>query len=518
MSGPGINNNYYPPPPVQDQYAQQTAYPPPAQPYTAVPPQYNSNQQTYDPEAATYGHYGLPPQQVAPMTSEAEGKVQPSSGFQDVWATIAWLCNMGAFIGLSVVGLRAYGRSSSSYGGVPSQTPSSGITFDTTAFFIFGLAIVIGFGLSLFYFLLANKFPRPLIKVTFIMSIIFYFGVTFYYFAVGYYSAAIVFLIFSCLYAFMWFAWKSRIPFATVMLETITSITSKYPSTIFVGIITLIVQTAYSIWFSLVVIGVYEAYYSSSGGNSALTGIMVFLVFSFYWTSQVISYVCHVTISGIFASVYFLGDSTKSPAWGSAKRALTTSFGSICFGALLMAFMNMIRAMIAIARSESDNICCTMILCFVQCIVNCIQGAMEWFNYYAFSGVAIYGRSFIQSAKHTWRIITDRGVEALINDSLIGNVLFMGGLLVGVITSLFGYIYMAVARPVFNQYGTATPIVVMVCFIIGLSMFSSIATVITSGVATTFVCLAEDPDALRRTKPELYERIRQTWPRVVQSV
>lgn len=112
--------------------------------------------------------------------------------------------------------------------------------------------------------------------------------------------------------------------------------------------------------------------------------------------------------------------------------------------------------------------------------------------------MAIYGRSFIQSAKHTWRIITDRGVEALINDSLIGNVLFMGGLLVGVITSLFGYIYMAVARPVFNQYGTATPIVVMVCFIIGLSMFSSIATVITSGVATTFVCLAEDPDALRR--------------------
>jgi Plasma-membrane choline transporter len=95
-------------------------------------------------------------------------------------------------------------------------------------------------------------------------------------------------------------------------------------------------------------------------------------------------------------------------------------------------------------------------------------------------------------------MIKDRGVEALINDNLIGNVLFMGGLLAGVITSLFGYIYMAVARPAFNQYGTATPIVVMVCFIIGLSMFSSIATVITSGVSTTFVCLAEDPDALQR--------------------
>ncbi|KAG2181360.1 hypothetical protein INT43_008943 [Umbelopsis isabellina] len=514
-----MSNQYYPPPPTQQEYdankgSQQ-------QPYGSGPPSYNyNNNQNYDPEAASYGNYGQPPppQQQQQMNMSGEGKVEPSSGFKDVWATILWLLNMGAFIGLSVIGLRAYNSNHTSYGGVPSQSPSSGITFDTSTFIILGLAVVIGFGCSVLYFLFANKFPRLLIKVTFILSILFYFGVTFYYFAVHYYSAAIVFLIFSVIYAFMWFAWKSRIPFATIMLETVTSITSRYPSTIVVGIITLLVQTAYSIWFSLVVIGVYEAYYSSSGSNGALTGIMVFLVFSFYWTSQVISYVCHVTISGIFASVYFLGDSVRSPVLGSARRALTTSFGSICFGGLLMAFMNMIRVMISISRAETNNALCSILLCFVQCIVNCIQGLLEWFNYYAFSGVAIYGRGFVESAKRTWTLIKDRGVEALINDNLINNVLFMGGLLVGVITSLFGFIYLAVAQPAFNSGGQVTPVIVMMCFIIGLSMFSSIATVISSGVATTFVCLAEDPDALRRTKPELWERIRQTWPRVVQSI
>jgi hypothetical protein len=50
----------------------------------------------------------------------------------------------------------------------------------------------------------------------------------------------------------------------------------------------------------------------------------------------------------------------------------------------------------------------------------------EWFNYYAFSGVAIYGKPFIPTAKNTWSMIKDRGVEAMINDNLIGNVLFMG--------------------------------------------------------------------------------------------
>lgn len=210
-----MSNQYYPPPPSQQGYdaskgSQQ-------QPYGSGPPSYAYNNQNYDTEATSYGNYGQPPphQQQQQMNMAGEGKVEPASGFKDVWATLLWLLNMGAFIGLSVIGLRAYNGNHNSYGGVPSQSPSSGITFDTSTFFILGLAVVVGFGCSVLYFFFANKFPRLMIKVTFMLSIIFYFGVTFYYFAVHYYSAAIVFLIFSVIYAFMWFAWKSRIPFAT---------------------------------------------------------------------------------------------------------------------------------------------------------------------------------------------------------------------------------------------------------------------------------------------------------------
>lgn len=74
----------------------------------------------------------------------------------------------------------------------------------------------------------------------------------------------------------------------------------------------------------------------------------------------------------------------------------------------------------------------------------------------------------------------------------------MGTLLVGLLSSLLGYIYLIVAKPAYNATGNMTPIVVLVCFLIGMSMFSTIATVISSGVVTTFVCLAEDPEALRR--------------------
>lgn len=158
------------------------------------------------------------------------------------------------------------------------------------------------------------------------------------------------------------------------MLKTVVSITRKYPTTIVVGIISLIIQTAFSFLFVLVVVGIYQAWYSSASNNSQLNCAMVFLVFSFYWTSQVITYVTHVTLAGMFASVYFLNDGIKHPVWGSLKRALTTSFGSICFGALLIAIINTIRYFLAVARAENNNPIIGFIICIVQCIVNCVAG------------------------------------------------------------------------------------------------------------------------------------------------
>ncbi|KAI7900418.1 plasma-membrane choline transporter-domain-containing protein [Cokeromyces recurvatus] len=527
------SHQHYPPPPVN-----QTTYPTTSDNNRYYPPPpnepYNTNQtdQTHHPEyhgqpyGQSYDHqkpplYNIPPTQT--YNNENGGEtgekgIKQASGWRDIWAILLWLCNLGAFIGLAVVALRTYRSHSGSYHGVQSENAYPGLTFDTTTFKIFGLSAIVGFGISFLYLIFANLFPKPLIVVTFIGSIIVYFGVTIYYFVMHYYSAAIVFLIFACLYVACFFWWKSRIPFATVMLQTITSITRKYPSTIVIGFISLIIQTAFNFLFMFTVIGIYQAWYSSSSNNSKLNCAMVFLVFSFYWTSQVISYVTHVTLAGIFATVYFLNDGVRHPIWGSLKRALTTSFGSICFGALLIAFVNLIRYFLQIARSNTDNACTAFFICIIQCIVNCAAGLFEWFNYYAFSGVAIYGQAFIPSARRTWTMIKDRGIEAMINDNLIGNVLFMGGLLVGILCSLLGFIYLEVAKPTFNQAGNMTPVVIMMCFLIGASMFSTIATVISSGVATTFVCLAEDPEALRRTKPELYEKIRQTWPRIAQSV
>lgn len=51
--------------------------------------------------------------------------------------------------------------------------------------------------------------------------------------------------------------------------------------------------------------------------------------------------------------------------------------------------------------------------------------------------------------------------------------------------------------------------------LIGAVEFGVLASVIDSGVTTTFVCLAEDPQALAVTKPDLYREVQRVYPHVV---
>ncbi|KAF8941588.1 putative choline transporter, neither null mutation nor overexpression affects choline transport [Dissophora ornata] len=372
-------------------------------------------------------------------------------------------------------------------------------------------------------FVVLSYFAIHEIHVTFALSIIASLAAAVYYFVRHQWMPAIFGLIFGLLYASMWFFWKSRIPFATEMLIAVTAISKKYPATFAVAFLGLFVQTAYSAYFMTVISGCYALYYDTTTGTTPgkLQALIVFCFFSFYWTSQVIRNVVHVTVSGVYACYYFLMGSpqgmSKSPTIESFKRACTTSIGSICFGSLIIAAIQTFRALAQMLRADSDGFL-AFIACIIDCILGCLQGIIEYVNKYAFCQVAIYGKPFIPAAKDTWTILKDRGIVQLINDNLIGNVWAMGAIMSGMLSALASYLYLWFDDPPFNYDNEFTYVIVTMAFVMGLQMLFTVGSVIDSGVATTFVCLAEDPAALARTKPELFERIRVTWPAVVQGV
>eukprot|EP00842_Homolaphlyctis_polyrhiza_P005899 jgi/Hompol1/630/HPOL_001264-RA len=313
-------------------------------------------------------------------------------------------------------------------------------------------------------------------------------------------------------------------PFAQVMIETVTHITGRFPATFAAGVIGLVTGLVFSVIWIAGLIGLTNATQRNALSSGASYVLMVYSLFIFYWTTQVIQNSVHLTVAGLFGTYYFLGVSdgqgnvtvpVKNPTAASAKRAMTTSFGSNCYGSLIIAVIQTLRAMAKMAQDENrDNIGLAILLCILQCILACISDIMEYFNKYAFTQVAIYGKDYCTAARDTWELCKSRGIDAIINDDLVGNVLSLGSFCVGLITCLVGFLYVYISPNIPHTVGNYV-VVCIVAFVIGIAEFSIMAGVIDSGIATTFVCLAEDPAALARTKPELYQKIAQVYPQAL---
>src|SRR5207248_2476897 len=101
-------------------------------------------------------------------------------------------------------------------------------------------------------------------------------------------------------------------------------------------------------------------YAATEGGNenanSARFALYVALALSFYWTVFVIKYTIHVSVGGVAATWYFQTGANvvtpPHPVLSSAKRALTTSFGSICFASLILALIRVTRLIIEHALNQ----------------------------------------------------------------------------------------------------------------------------------------------------------------------
>jgi len=322
------------------------------------------------------------------------------------------------------------------------------------------------------------------------------FGV--YLLAVGQTLFGIIMFIFAVFYAILFYLWRNRIPFATAVLQTVSSIISEYPSSTYMAYISLIIHII-GIAFIFTAAFVAQSLTTSSGIAYL---IAVFFVFSFYWYSQVVKNTVHVTTSGMVSTWYFLKNQMPSnPTMKSLKRAVTTSFGSICLGSLLVAILQTLRAVFRSLRNARNS----FLICIIDCILGMLENLLRYFNLYAFTQVAVYGKTYCEAARDTWALIHSHGYEAIINDNLIGNVLSMGALLGGIICALVGGLVGSQIAPDF-YIGC-----IIIGFIIGFAMLIIVMEVIQSGVATIFVCFAMDSEALRRNDPLLHQKFVQTY-------
>lgn len=525
----------------------------------AAPPPYYAQPQPYtQPLQATYSPYQNSPYPPAPASSQEYEKFSPRPRFQDWWATVLFILHLLIFLAIAVfaipqviTALQAGKLSNSSSNGSNKSLASNGkggggggggdLILDqgllTSMLWMTLICVSSSFMLCLLFILFMQYFAGILIVSCLVMSVVLYLGMSVFFILRGAVLPGVLTGVCALLYMVVAYTWRSRIPFATIMLTTIAQVTRKYQGTVIVGIGGLLAQLVWCIFFGFTVMGVVLMFANQTTQTcrvlkngtrvckTEITGkayvIYLYCLFAFYWTNQVIKNVVHVTVSGVFGVFYFLSGTPQMPSGsatlGSLYRAMTTSFGSICFGSLIIAMIRFLRAL-ARALSEQDEGALALLGCICTCLLGCIESLMVYFNHYAFTQVAIYGKPFCQAGKDTWRMIQDRGIEAIINDNLLGNVLGFTTLFVGLLNVVIGYVVLNLLEPRILKMPTLMMIALVLCFITGIAFMNVISEVIESGNATTFVALGDDPMALARTQPELFEKIRRTWPEVVVGV
>jgi hypothetical protein len=219
-----------------------------------------------------------------------------------------------------------------------------------------------------------------------------------------------------------------------------------------------------------------------------------------------------VTVAGVVGTWWFSPQDAStycSPAIASSWcRASTSSFGSICFGSLIVAIVQAIREILQTAREADDT---GMLVCMVDCCLGCIENLVEYFNQWAYVFVGLYGYGFVEAAQNVMHLFQNRGWTTIITDYLLDRVLLMLSVMVGMCMGLVALVVAAIQGVRFSDDygGAAAPF--MFGFMLGLGLNSVLMNVIGSAVNTVIVCFAEAPADFEQNHPELSATMRHAW-------
>ncbi|KAF7428148.1 putative choline transporter, neither null mutation nor overexpression affects choline transport [Pleurotus ostreatus] len=508
--------------------------------------QWSQPQQGYVPVGPNPGYapqyaptYEQPPPQ-GPVYGDSkdpyEGdRFKPKKTINDPVFLALFIIQFIGFAGLSGYVLNAWISAGGLGGGLGKGSTGTSVTLNRSTVYLLLLVTAAALLLSTAYLMLCRLFTRLIMHVTLVLSILLNIGICVYYWITKYYSGAIIFTLIALFSVFAYFGMRARIPLASLLLQVVMDVSKHHMSVYVVAFIALLVQAAMAVWYTFTAIATYAKWTpgnpSCSTGTSCssgtVAGLIFFETFAFLWTSQVIGNVALSTLAGgPYGSWYYFGPKQQGlmpphPTLSAFSRASTLSLGSIAFGSLIVTLLELLRLILEAIRHNANaegHPVEAILACCAACFVGCIESMVEYFNRYAYIEIALYGKAYIPAAKDTWRLFKDRGIDALVNDSLVSMMLTWGGYAVGLISSLFGYIYLRYTAPSYNADGQYTAPIVLFSFLIGLQCSLTLSSAIDAGVSTIFVGLGEDPQVLAARAPELFGMIAQHYPHVTQGV
>ncbi|XP_053320811.1 choline transporter-like protein 2 isoform X1 [Spea bombifrons] len=240
-----------------------------------------------------------------------------------------------------------------------------------------------------------------------------------------------------------------------------------------------------------------ETYY-----HKYLIGFQIYNAFMFLWLANFVIALGQVTLAGAFASYYWAfkkpDDMPAFPIFSSLGRALRYHTGSLAFGSLILAIVQLIRIMLEYLDHKlkgSENKVARFFLCCLKCCFWCLEKFIKFLNRNAYIMIAIYGTNFCTSARNAFFLLMRNIIRVAVLDKVTDFLLFLGKLLVvgcvGILAFFFFTHRIRIVQdtaPALNYYWVPILTVVVGSYLIAHGFFS----VYGMCVDTLFLCFCED--------------------------
>ncbi|XP_051011956.1 choline transporter-like protein 2 isoform X4 [Acomys russatus] len=242
------------------------------------------------------------------------------------------------------------------------------------------------------------------------------------------------------------------------------------------------------------------------GGESAyhrsLLGLQIFNAFMFFWLANFVLALGQVTLAGAFASYYWAmqkpDDMPAFPLFSAFGRALRYHTGSIAFGSLILAIVQIIRVILEYLDQRlkaAQNKFAKFLMVCLKCCFWCLEKFIKFLNRNAYIMIAIYGTNFCTSAKNAFFLLMRNIIRVAVLDKvtdflfLLGKLLIVGS--VGILAFFFFTRRLRIVQdtaPPLNYYWVPILTVIIGSYLIAHGFFS----VYGMCVDTLFLCFCED--------------------------
>ncbi|CAF3282293.1 unnamed protein product [Rotaria socialis] len=319
----------------------------------------------------------------------------------------------------------------------------------------------------------------------------------------------------------LWYIYyvRNRIAFAEAHLQVGCAALRSHPSVLVVALAMLILQFLWILLWSLMALG-FEYLANGDGNDKKSSGIgggifAIVLLTSLFWGALVFRNVTHFVTACVVGQWWFTADAHRQYAVEtSVQRAFTTNFGTISFGSLIIAFIKALRVFAQINEGNArrdGNIFLLLISCCAVCILRIFEGLVRYLNEWALVFSALTGQSFRSASRSFIDLFQQRGWTMIINDDLAGNALTIVTVAIGCISAAIGGVSTYVIMPHSPSRAAIAGMAALFCFTIGIAMGTIMASILSSGVRTAFVCFAMNPTALGATHPEHLQNLLLAW-------